>query len=474
MASRTRDIDAPLIERLRLLPASLIITLLGVVIGSAAAFALSEISYRRTIESTSRVAVLLNRLQVVSDVRGLVVDAETGQRGYLLTHDPQYLDPFGKATATFDRVFAHLRELTPGGPLRDRLDGIRRTATERLELAARSIAVGQSGDFSAAVSIVSEGRGQQLMDEFRAGLGSFEKSSRDELDELRANETSAAFWPRLATVVFTLLVFGLLVAVTRLFVEEAMRQRLIARDKEEESRRMHELVDARTAELSDLSAHLQTVSEREKAELARNLHDELGGLLTAARMDISWLQGATKTLGPEIGEKLTQLNNVFISAMDVKRRVVESLRPALLDHFGLPTALQNHFDETCKHAGLNCKSSIPEEFAELPEDLAIALFRVGQESLTNIIRHAKARNVEMSFDVVDSVIKVLVRDDGVGIDLQDRQFRSSHGITGMKHRIEGLGGTFSMRSTPGNGTELEIAVPRIRPPPPVRFADAAP
>ena len=191
-------------------------------------------------------------------------------------------------------------------------------------------------------------------------------------------------------------------------------------------------------------------------------------------MDLSWLQGATKTLDPEIGDKLKQLNSAFTEAMDVKRRVVESLRPALLDHFGLPTALQNHFDETCKNAGLNCKSTVPEEIAELPQDLAIALFRVGQESLTNIIRHAKAKNVEMSFEIVNDVIKVLVRDDGVGLDLAGRQFRSSHGITGMRHRVQALGGTFNMKSKPGEGTVLEIRVPRVRPPPPVPFADAAP
>ncbi|MEO8223992.1 MAG: histidine kinase [Gammaproteobacteria bacterium] len=211
---------------------------------------------------------------------------------------------------------------------------------------------------------------------------------------------------------------------------------------------MHLLVDARTAELPDLSAHLQSVSEREKAELARNLHDELGGLLTAARMDLSWLQAATRALDPEFGDKLKQLNHAFAEAMDVKRRVVESLRPALLDHFGLPTALQNHFDETCKSAG--------------------------QESLTNIIRHAKARNVELSVDVVDDVIKVLVRDDGVGLNLEGRQFRSSHGITGMRHRIQALGGTFNLQSIPGRGTEVQISVPRVRPPIPAAFADAAP
>ncbi|MEO8444462.1 MAG: CHASE3 domain-containing protein [Gammaproteobacteria bacterium] len=474
MASRPPEIDASLIDRLRLLPASLVITLLGVLVASSVAFVLSEGSYRRTTDNAARASALLNRLDAAAEFRTLMVEAETGQRGFLLTHDAAYLQPFDKAVANFDGAFNRLRELTPPGPHLEQLNRIRQTAIQRLQDTTVTVGAGRAGDFVKAVDIVISGPGEQLMSSFLADIGSFEDASVAELTNLRESQNAGTFWPRLATVVFTLLVFGLLVAVTRLFIEEALRQRLIARDKEEEALRMHLLVDARTAELSDLSAHLQSVSEREKAELARNLHDELGGLLTAARMDLSWLQAATKALDPEIGDKLKQLNQAFAEAMDVKRRVVESLRPALLDHFGLPTALQNHFDETCKSAGLDCKSTIPEEIADLPQDLAIALFRAGQESLTNIIRHAKARNVELSVDVVDDVIKVLVRDDGVGLNLEGRQFRSSHGITGMRHRIQALGGTFNLRSSPGHGTEVEISVPRVRPPLGVPLADAGP
>src|SRR5580693_2423232 len=100
---------------------------------------------------------------------------------------------------------------------------------------------------------------------------------------------------------------------------------------------LEELLEVRTRELSELSTHLQNFAEKERSELARNLHDELGGLLTAAKMDLSWLQ--TRVDQPPIGARLTQLGEVLDQAMNVKRRVVEDLRPSLLDHFGLPTAL---------------------------------------------------------------------------------------------------------------------------------------
>jgi signal transduction histidine kinase len=191
-------------------------------------------------------------------------------------------------------------------------------------------------------------------------------------------------------------------------------------------------------------------------------------------MDMAWLQGATKSMDPEIGQKLEQLSHALTEAMDVKRRVVESLHPALLDHFGLPTALQSYFDDACRKAGLGCRAQIDEQVASLPEDLAIALFRAGQESLTNVIRHAHAQNVDMEIRQSGDEIELVIRDDGVGFNAGGRRFRGSHGISGMRHRVEGLGGRFEVSRRPEGGTQVRIVVPRTRPAPAAAWADAAP
>ena len=153
---------------------------------------------------------------------------------------------------------------------------------------------------------------------------------------------------------------------------------------------LESLVEARTRELSALSTHLQELAEEEKSELARNLHDELGGLLTAAKMDLSWVQ--SRVTDPALQERLAQLGGVLDEAMDLKRRVVEDLRPSLLDHFGLPTALRAYVDSACAKAGLRAELELPEDAAPMAKDTAIALFRIVQEGVTNIIRHAGARS----------------------------------------------------------------------------------
>jgi signal transduction histidine kinase len=219
-------------------------------------------------------------------------------------------------------------------------------------------------------------------------------------------------------------------------------------------------VEDRARELSALSNHLQALSEREKSELARKLHDELGGLLTAAKMDLSWLQSRLE--GKAIQERLTQLGNVLDEAMDLKRRVVEELRPSLLDHFGLPTALRAYVESTCAKAGLAADIRIEHTCDSMPKDTAIALFRVVQEGLSNIIRHARAKTVKLELDGDSRNCSISLADDGQGFDAESPQFRWSHGLMGMRQRAEALGGQLQLESKVGRGTSVRVAVPISR------------
>src|ERR1700689_972486 len=158
---------------------------------------------------------------------------------------------------------------------------------------------------------------------------------------------------------------------------------------------LEELLEARTRELGELSTHLQNFAEQERSELARKLHDELGGLLTAAKMDLSWLQTHLEELPSE--QRLSQLGEALDQAMSVKRRVVEHLRPSLLDHFGLATALRAHVESTCAQANLKLEARVDEEVGPVPKDIAFSLFRLVQEGMTNITRHADAQRVRLEF-----------------------------------------------------------------------------
>jgi len=218
------------------------------------------------------------------------------------------------------------------------------------------------------------------------------------------------------------------------------------------------LVESRTRELSALSSHLQSLAEKEKSQLARTLHDELGGLLTAAKMDLSWLQSRVDT--PAYQERLAQLGSVLDEAMGLKRRVVEELRPSLLDHFGLATALRAYVDSVCGKANMRTDIRLPDDGgAPVPKDVAITLFRIVQEGVNNIIRHSGAQHVTLELATSGGEYVVTLQDDGRGFHLNSERDGWPHGIMGMQHRVRALGGRFSLASAPGHGTTLRVAIP---------------
>jgi signal transduction histidine kinase len=225
----------------------------------------------------------------------------------------------------------------------------------------------------------------------------------------------------------------LLAVVARLFAADAARQRRLREAAEQQASEFERLIEVRTRELSELSTHLQEFAEKEKSELAKRLHDELGGLLTAAKMDLSWLQSRVNT--SPYGERLSQLGGVLDEAMSLKRRVVEELRPSLLDHFGLPTALRAHVESVCSKAGLDCDVMMAEEAETLPKECAIALFRVIQEGLTNVVRHASAKQVRLALTADSQRYLLLLTDDGCGMKMNDTRFRWSHGLAGLRVEV---------------------------------------
>jgi signal transduction histidine kinase len=269
-----------------------------------------------------------------------------------------------------------------------------------------------------------------------------------------------------ALIAMTLVSLALLAATAGLLMSDAAhreRERLAA---ERQGIEFEKLLELRTRELSELSTHLQELAEKEKSELARHLHDELGGLLTAAKMDLSWMQ--SRLSDASYGARLAQLGTVLDEAMDLKRRVVEQLRPSLLDHFGLPTALRAHVETVCTKASLQYEVTMSEDAETIPKECAIALFRVIQEGLTNVVRHAHARQVRLALTSDDKRFLLLLIDDGSGMQLNDARFRWSHGLAGMRQRVQALGGQFAIESSPAEGTTLRIELPKARttvPPP---------
>lgn len=211
-------------------------------------------------------------------------------------------------------------------------------------------------------------------------------------------------------------------------------------------------------EMASLAGFLQTHSEREKSALARELHDALGGILTPAKMDLAWLV-ARLGKDPEYSDRMQRLNSLIDQGIDLKRRIIENLRPSLLDHLGLASALQWYVDEACRDASLECGLAISEKLERLPTDLEIALYRVVQDSVGNVVRHAHAKRLELTLERTSKGLNLVVADDGVGIADLPGARSVSHGLASMRHRVRSVNGTFDIVTQPDKGTRIEVFVP---------------
>jgi PAS domain S-box-containing protein len=214
----------------------------------------------------------------------------------------------------------------------------------------------------------------------------------------------------------------------------------------------------REQELRELSARVLEAREEEKAHIARELHDELGQLLTALKMDLGWLrERLPQDLAPRAAEMGTLLDRTVTST----RRISADLRPLMLDDLGLADAASWLVDDFAKRSGVACRYDAPADGAlgELSKAVGTAVYRTIQESLTNIARHAGAKNAWVQLALEDGMVQVEVEDDGRGISPEDLAKARSLGIKGMRERIAFLGGTLEIGRAPRGGTRLRLRVP---------------
>lgn len=211
--------------------------------------------------------------------------------------------------------------------------------------------------------------------------------------------------------------------------------------------------------LRRLGIHLQQIREEEQKRLAMEIHDDIGQILTALRFDLSWIRKHTPAEDPEkIQERIARMFSLLDSGMESVHRLCGQLRPRILDDLGLAEAIRWQAEEFAKRTGIDCDTRQVDS-ANLPAEHALALFRIFQESLTNVARHAGARRVEVGLTVEAHEARLAVRDDGRGIDPEAAGSPGAFGLMSMRERAAALGGSFCADRHPDGGTVVEARLP---------------
>jgi signal transduction histidine kinase len=223
-----------------------------------------------------------------------------------------------------------------------------------------------------------------------------------------------------------------------------------------ERERLESVVGQRTAQLSELTHHLLTAREDERNRLARNLHDELGSLLTSAKLDAARIKSRLGDKAPETLELLAHLVETLNSGIALGRDIIEDLRPSALGNLGLVATLEILAREFAQHSGVEVECALTS--VKLQASAEMTVYRLVQEAVTNITKYAQASHVWLSLATRDDQVEVSVRDDGIGFDTALVP-RSAYGLLGMRFRVEAQGGTLKLVSAPGQGTLIEATMP---------------
>jgi two-component system sensor histidine kinase UhpB len=212
-------------------------------------------------------------------------------------------------------------------------------------------------------------------------------------------------------------------------------------------------------QLHELASHIEDAKEEERLRIAREIHDEIGSLLTAIKIDLSWLNQHLPKDNPLVADKATTIATLVDKTIESASNLAESLRPGFLDSFGFIAAIEIEAQEFSKRSGVTCSIIKSQEAIDLPETHAISLFRIFQETLNNIMKHAQAKNARVEIVKGPDHLELIISDDGVGFSENARNKPRSFGLRGIHERVAHLGGNVKISSRLNKGTRIAIFIP---------------
>lgn len=408
------------------------------------------------LDALKQFGTMNQRADHLDRLNQLLSDAQSSVRGYALTHDQAYFDTYRATRLEIQKSLETIK--------RDEKDGPQAAASDKLATLAENLAAG----LEFTTQHVKEGTAMEkswfdqssvAMDTYRRQHAAIKaalvtESMQNVKQSIRSFETSRLTAAILAGSSLTLLVL----VISQQQKKQDLRERIQGM-LEAENERLENEVRTRTAELTNLATYLTRVRETEKLDLAREMHDELGALLTAAKLDADWIE---RKLPPDaqaaVAQRLVRLRQNLISGITLKRRITNNLRPALLYDLGLIEALKALVDEFRQSEEIDVVAELPESEPEFSDDLSLSLFRIIQEAFTNIRKYAQARHVRVSLRMTPKAIELEVEDDGIGFDPGSPKL-ARHGLAGIKHRVFTHGGQLHILAAPGKGVTIQVTLP---------------
>lgn len=434
------------------------ISLLLAILAAVILIGINETGYNRSSAALEDIAKASHTRSALNRLLQHVLDAENGSRGYLLTGDPRYLEPYDAAVTLITQNLDNLRlAYTASADEFATLSQLGRNVQRKLAEMELSVRMRKQGNEEAWKFVLMTDVSKEHMDAIREQATRLIDASAARMEVSQVQVRRSLLLSRIGIAAVTLaglLAFYLYLRQgTTLKLAGEQQQQILQQERDLLERQVRE----RTATLAELATHLQQVREEERGHLARELHDELGALLTAAKLDVARLKSKLGTQAPEFAQRLQHLTETLNSGIALKRRIIEDLRPSSLSNLGLTASLEILAREFAERSGIDIATHL--ETVELDEASQLTVYRLVQESLTNVGKYAQAEQVDISVRNQAGQIEVVIKDNGKGFEMSEVR-TATHGLAGMKHRVEAAGGRLSVESVPGEGTRISAILPQ--------------
>ncbi|MCB5191774.1 CHASE3 domain-containing protein [Methylobacillus arboreus] len=402
---------------------------------------------------------------VLQQLRTSLNQAESAQRGYLLNQRAELVAAFDQAIEASRR---HIQKIE--GLFTSQNVAMKGKQEQNWLIALNSSLEAKNAEMKLAISLLQSGKEEEAMQLARLDQGivemaKFMQYSQTLLDQqyeaqekLVKKRAQTIAITRTAVIGSALILLLLVIMVIRQLVQEMnsrdhLRQQL-ARDCEAYEERIRN----NSHMMKTLALDYQSDVERARQKLARDLHDELGSILTATKMDISWTIRRIKDQDPELVEKLEKTMRYLNQGIHFKRQVVQNLHPSIITTIGFWPALKSLIEDMAERNEWELDLILPDAHIELPETIGLIAYRVVQESLNNASKYAYATKVSVHMVEALDYLKLEIEDNGVGVDL-DKEKSTTHGLSGIRNRIMAIGGRVDITSAPNQGFYLLAIIP---------------
>ncbi|HSI43488.1 MAG TPA: CHASE3 domain-containing protein [Methylotenera sp.] len=396
--------------------------------------------------------------------------AESAQRGYLYTNGQDYVEPFNKALMdarnNVKKIDALIISTTAGNEQKEQLE-LLKAITASLESKAAEMKITldlvASGKMIEAKQVLALGAGTSEMKKFIDYSNKMIKNSYGTLKMREKERLQTMLLTRVSLICGAVLIIVLMTLVIKQLLAEIATKTHLQQQVIHENEIYEQKLEQQTKLLRSLALDYQADVERERHKLSRELHDELGSILTATKMDVSWVMKKLKEVSPvdvgtELIEKLKKTNRYIDQGINFKRQVVQELHPAMISTFGFWPALKSLIEDAVDRNHWQLTLSLPDESTQLNETISLVAYRIIQESLNNANKYAKATSMFIHIMVDEKFLKVEIEDNGIGIDIKSLN-NNTHGLSGMRHRVLAIGGYFELLSEPGKGLLTRALIP---------------